>query len=229
MLLCFKFAPFRNIISRSHLKQGETTIKLYLIRHGETTWNQQRIIQGSGSDTELSESGRRQAEKLALALKDVPLTAIYSSPLKRAMDTAAAIARYHNLKITPDPGLKEVHVGEFEGMTLEKFATGFGQFVVDWQTKGESVNFNGGENLGKFKDRVWASVQNIVESNPGGEVVLVSHFFVTATIVCTALGLPITHLVHIRIQPSSKTVLEFEKGCQPRLLLLSDTCHLKEN
>jgi broad specificity phosphatase PhoE len=58
---------------------------------------------------------------------------------------------------------------------------------------------------------------------------VVSHFFVTATIVCTALGLPMTHLVRIRIQPSSQTVLEFDGGCEPRLLLLSDICHLKEN
>ena len=120
-------------------------------------------------------------------------------------------------------------MGEFEGMTLEKFASGFSQFLVDWQTKGDAVNFNGGENLGKFKERVWVSVQKIVESNKQGDVAVVSHYFVTATIVCTALGLPMNDLVRIRIQPSSQTVLEFEEDCQPRLLLLSDVCHLKEN
>ncbi|MBN1375296.1 MAG: histidine phosphatase family protein [Dehalococcoidia bacterium] len=206
-----------------------SAIKLYLIRHGETTWNQQRIIQGSGSDTDLSETGKAQAEKLGLKLQDVPLSAIYSSPLKRAMDTAGAIGRYHNLKIISDPGLMEVHVGEFEGMTLDKFASGFSQFMVDWQTRGESVSFNGGENLGEFKQRVWSSIKKIVQTNQEGCVAVVSHYFVTATIVCTALGLPITHMVRIRIQPSSQTMLEFEVGCEPRLLLLSDVCHLKEN
>jgi broad specificity phosphatase PhoE len=200
-----------------------------LIRHGETDWNQQRIIQGSGSDTELSENGRAQAGKLALALQDVRLTAIYSSPLRRALDTARAIAAYHKLEVIPDPALKEIHVGEFEGMTLDKFSKGFGQFLVDWQTQGEAVNFRGGENLGQFKSRVWAAVQKIVDANVAGEVAVVSHYFVTSTIVCTALGLPITHMVRIRIQPSSKTVLEFARGCEPRLLALSDTCHLKEN
>jgi phosphoserine phosphatase len=204
------------------------TIKLYLIRHGETVWNQQRIIQGSGSDTELSETGKAQADKLAEALRDVPLSAIYSSPLKRAMDTAGAIARGRKLKIIPEPGLMEVHVGEFEGMSLEKFAQGFSQFMVDWQTKGDAVNFKDGENLGKFKERVEAAVRKIVEDNKQGAVALVSHYFVTATAVCFALGLPITHMVRIRIQPSSQTVLEFEEGCAPRLLVLSDTCHLKE-
>jgi broad specificity phosphatase PhoE len=165
---------------------------------------------------------------LGATLAKTPLTAIYASPLKRAMETAGAIARYHNLKIMPEPGLREVHVGEFEGMSLEKFAQGFSQFMVDWQTKGDAVNFNGGENLGQFKDRVWATIQRIVQENETGSVAVVSHYFVTATIVCTALELPITHLVRIRIQPSSQTVLQFEESCAPRLLLLSDVCHLKE-
>ena len=192
-------------------------------------WNQQRIIQGSGSDTELSANGKDQAEKLAAALKEVPFTAIYSSPLKRAMDTAAPIAKGHGLEIIPEPGLMEVHVGEFEGMSLEKFAQGFSQFMVDWQTKGEALDFKGGENLGQFEQRVWSTVRRIVSDNKQGTVAVVSHYFVTATAVCSAMGLPISHLVRIRIQPSSQTVLEFDEGCAPRLLVLSDTCHLKEN
>jgi broad specificity phosphatase PhoE len=165
---------------------------------------------------------------LGLALKDTPLTAIYSSPLKRAMDTAAAVAKHHGLPIVPDKGLKEIHVGDLEGMSLEKFGQNFSQFLVDWKTQGEAMNFNGGENLGQFRDRVWAAIEKIVEKNRGGTVAVVSHYFVTATVVCTALGLPITHLVRIRIQPSSRTELEFKDGRPPRLLLLSDTCHLRE-
>lgn len=158
----------------------------------------------------------------------MPLTAIYSSPLKRAMATANAIAGAHKLNVVPESGLREIHVGEFEGMSLEKFAQGFSQFMVDWQSKGEEVNFKGGENLGNFKDRVWKTIQRIVRENSDGRVAVVSHYFVTATIVCTALGLPITHMVRIRIQPSSQTVLDFKQGCAPRLLVLSDVCHLKE-
>ncbi|MGA2367173.1 MAG: histidine phosphatase family protein [Dehalococcoidia bacterium] len=198
------------------------------MRHGETVWNKQRIIQGSGSDTELSETGKMQVEKLALAVKDVPFSAIYSSPMQRAMETAGAVAGHHGMEVRPEPDLREIHVGELEGMSLETFAKGFPQFLVDWQTKGEDINFNGGEKLGEFRDRVWSAVENIVKSNPGGTVALVSHYFVTATIVCTALGLPLTNLVRIRIQPSSRTILDFEDGCDPRLLLLSDICHLRE-
>ncbi|MGA2157696.1 MAG: histidine phosphatase family protein [Dehalococcoidia bacterium] len=219
---------FNHIINRRPWHPRRRPIKLYLIRHGETVWNKQRIIQGSGSDTELSETGKMQVAKLALAVKDVPFTAIYSSPMQRAMETAGAIAGHHGLEVHPEPDLREIHVGELEGMSMENFAKGFSQYLVDWQTKGEELNFNGGEKLGEFRDRVWSVVEKIVKSNPGATVALVSHYFVTATIVCTALGLPLTDLVRIRIQPSSRSVLEFEAGCAPRLLLLSDICHLRE-
>lgn len=187
------------------------------------------MIQGGGSDTDLSDTGRSQAEKLALALRDSGLTAIYSSPLKRAMETAGIVARYHKLEIMPDPGLKELAVGELEGVPLDKFGMNFSQFLVEWQTKGDAISFFGGENLGQFRDRVWAAVQRIIAANDGGTVAVVSHYFVTATIVCHALGLPMTHLIRIRIQPSSQSILEFTDGCPPRLLLLSDICHLRES
>jgi len=169
-----------------------------------------------------------QAEKLGLAMKDVLLTAVYSSPLKRAMDTAGALAKYHGLEVIPDADLREIHVGEMEGMSLDIFGQNFSQFLVDWQTKGDDIDFKGGENLGKFRDRVWVAIKKIVQSNPAGSVAVVSHYFVTAATVCTGLGLPLTHLVRVRIQPSSRTILEFTDGCDARLLLLSDTCHLRE-
>jgi len=161
-------------------------------------------------------------------MRGFPLTAVYASPLRRAMDTAAAVAGPHKLEVVSEPDLREIHVGEMEGMPLDTFGQNFSQFLVDWQTKGDKVDFKGGENLGQFRDRVWATVQRIVEANRDGSAAVVSHYFVTATVVCTALGMPLTHLVRVRIQPSSLTILEFNEDHPPRLLLLSDICHLKE-
>jgi broad specificity phosphatase PhoE len=144
------------------------------------------------------------------------------------MDTAAAVAAPHGLDVVSEPDLREIHVGEMEGMSLETFGRNFSQFLVDWQTKGDAVDFKGGENLGQFRDRAWAAVKRIVDVNHNGNAAVVSHYFVTATVVCTALGMPLTHLVRVRIQPSSLTILEFKEGQPPRLLLLSDICHLKE-
>jgi broad specificity phosphatase PhoE len=103
-----------------------------------------------------------QAEKLGLAMKDVPLTAVYSSPLRRAMDTAGALAKHHGLEVIPDTDLREIHVGEMEGMSLDTFGQNFSQFLVEWQTKGDAVEFKGGENLGQFRDRVWTAIKKIV-------------------------------------------------------------------
>ncbi len=162
-------------------------------------------------------------------MRDYSIKAVYSSPLRRAMDTAAALAGPHGLEVQPDPDLREIHVGDMEGMSLDTFGQNFSQFLVDWQTKGDAVDFRGGENLGQFRDRVWAAIGRIVAADPQGSAAVVSHYFVTATVVCTALGMPLTHLVRVRIQPGSLTILDFKQDHPPRLLLLSDICHLKEH
>jgi broad specificity phosphatase PhoE len=139
-----------------------------------------------------------QAEKLGLAMKDVPLTAVYSSPLRRAMDTAGALAKHHGLTVIPDAELREIHVGEMEGMSLDTFGQNFSQFLVEWQTKGDAVDFKGGENLGQFRDRVWAAIRKIVNVNRDGTVAVVSTISLPLRLFAPR-GLPITHLVRVRI------------------------------
>ena len=95
-------------------------VKVILVRHGETDWNQWRRIQGGNSDTPLNETGKAQAEAVALRLKREMIQAVYSSPLQRALDTARAIASYHPLKVEVLPALKEVDAGLLEGLTFEE-------------------------------------------------------------------------------------------------------------
>ena len=82
--------------------------KIILARHTETDWNQMRRIQGGGSNVPLNEKGLNQAELLAQRLKGEEIQAIYSSPLKRTLDTANIIAGYHNLEVKPEPAFKEI-------------------------------------------------------------------------------------------------------------------------
>ena len=86
---------------------------LYCIRHGESSYNAEGRIQGQ-SDVPLSELGRRQSEAVAAALAEVPIEAVYASPLRRAMQTARPVAERLNLEIQTDPRLMEVHAGEFQ-------------------------------------------------------------------------------------------------------------------
>lgn len=184
-----------------------------------------RRIQGGSSDTAMSQTGKQQAKNLALALKGEKLSAIYSSPLQRALDTARAIARHHRLKVQVEPELRELEVGELEGVLAESLGTDFSHFLLHWQRGDGSEKLPGGESLADLQQRAWSAVQRIAARHDG-TVVLVSHYFVILTIICAALGLPPSGIRHLRVAVGSMSTLDFKDG---RIVLtsLGDTCHLE--
>jgi len=164
---------------------------------------------------------------LGQSLRSVKLSAIYSSPLKRALVTAESIAWHHGLQVKVEPALREMEVGELEGLSLVELGKNFSKFLVEWRDGEGAGKLPGGESLVDLSNRVWPAVQYMLSNNKQGEIAVVSHYFVTVTIICKALGLPLGHIQRIRVQPSSKTVLDFS-GNRPVLVSLGDTCHLKE-
>jgi broad specificity phosphatase PhoE len=202
-------------------------IKLILVRHGETAWNRERRIQGGSSDVELNELGREQVERLALALKETKIDAIYSSPLKRALDTAIAIASHHQLAVQVEPDLREMEVGELEGVSIADLGAGISQFLLQWRQGQGLEKLPGGESVVDLADRMWATVQSINEKHQQETVVVVSHFFAVVATICKALGWPLTRLERIRVQTGSISIIEFGDG-HSRLVSLGDTCHLRE-
>lgn len=102
-------------------------MEIYLIRHGETDWNAQGRLQGR-EDIPLNSDGRNQAIACGVALSEAGFTAIYSSPLKRALETAQEIALYHPCKVITDPALTERDFGKLSGMTREQRET--------WEARG---------------------------------------------------------------------------------------------
>src|SRR3990172_8873638 len=100
------------------------SLRLLLLRHGETAWNRERRYQG-WTDTPLSAEGLLQAEAAARELKEHAFAAVYASPLRRARDTAAAIAAPHRLEVETDPAFKDLGFGQWEGLTLDEARAGF--------------------------------------------------------------------------------------------------------
>jgi broad specificity phosphatase PhoE len=174
----------------------------------------------------LSEVGKDQAARLGLALRGLNIDAIYSSPLKRALDTAQAIASYHGLKVQVEPDLREMEVGELEGISIAELGTSFSQFLLRWRQGLGTVKLPGGESVEELADRVWAIIQVIIDSHDHGNVVVVSHFFTAVATICKALGWPLITIERIRVQTGSISIIDFADG-QSRLVSLSDTCHLK--
>ncbi len=199
-------------------------VKVILVRHGETDWNAVRRIQGGSSDTPLNETGKKQAASLALRLRSEKLRAIYSSPLQRARNTAQAIARYHQLEVKIEPSLKEIEVGELEGVTVTEIGKRLDQLLTA-KSQGEALpRMPGGESLTEVQQRAWDTIQHLVGQHPDGVLVVVSHYFVILAIVCATLNLPLSQIGRLRLGAGSISTITFDQSVT-RLILFNDSCH----
>ena len=209
-------------------------MRLILVRHGETHWNQQRRVQGGDMDIELNETGIAQAGRVASYLAGEPVTAVLSSPLQRARMTAEAIAGHHGLPVEVDTRLLELRVGTLDGLSISSLNTTFSQFLAQrWRSRaaGEAPD---GETFVQLQDRTWEVVEELLRRHwPAGTntgdivqptVVLVSHFFVTLAIIFRALDLPADCFPKFRVDLAGVSVLEFG-GSITRLVGFNDTSY----
>ena len=162
-----------------------------------------------------------------MALKDIEIDAIYSSPLKRALDTAQAIASHHQLTVQVEPDFREMEVGELEGVSITELGTSFSHFILQWRKGGLLAKLPGGESIIDLGERVWSTIEHIIEEHKQETVVVVGHFFVCVVAICKALGWPLNRLERIRVQTGSISIIELGDR-HPYLVSLGDTCHLKE-
>ncbi len=198
-------------------------MRLILVRHGETVWNAQFRVQGGKVDTALSEKGQRQIARLAEVLRDEPIDLILSSPLSRAVITAETIGRHHEAPILTDAGLKEVNVGELDGLSTVNMPQTFTELLLDWW-KGGCERLPGGESFEELQARTWGVVEPYVREREPKNVLVVSHYFTTLSIIFKALEFPMNMLVKFRMDPGCISMLEFGK-LGPRLSRFNDTSY----
>lgn len=148
--------------------------RLFVIRHGETAWNLETRIQGH-IDIPLNDKGRWQAERLALALQDEGIEAIYSSDLLRAQHTAQAIAQATGLPLTLDTALRERHFGRLEGKTQEEVAVLWPEEALRWRQRDPAYGPEGGETLQDFYARCVDAITRLASQHPGQAIALVAH------------------------------------------------------
>jgi broad specificity phosphatase PhoE len=205
-------------------------LKLILVRHGETYWNHERLVQGGDSDIELNDTGLEQARKLAAFLENEPVAAVLSSPLRRAVVTAEVIANHHQLPVEIDQGLRELKVGELEGMSVSDLSTTFSQFLMQWWQDGCTMKLPNGESLVELQQRAWRAVDRLLERhiiNPEhneGTAVLVSHYFVTLAIILKALNLPLDYFTKFKVDLGGVSILEI-RDYGARLVTFNDTSY----
>lgn len=134
-------------------------MRLILVRHGETERNRQGLALGR-ADVPLNDRGRWQAQRLAVALGDEPIAAVYSSPLQRALDTAVAIAAPHGLTVETEPALIEMDIGEAEGLSFAEVRARYPGLLERWaSSEGADQPMPGGERLIEVQERAWQAVE----------------------------------------------------------------------
>lgn len=148
--------------------------QLYFIRHGETDWNATGKYQG-WSDVPLSEQGRKQAECLGKRFESVPLDVIYSSPLKRAYDTAKAVADKKAMTIIPDEHFKEINFGDWEGLTAHQLKELYGEKFQYFLDHPEDAEFPGEGSFSLVMERIKIGLDTVLEENQGKNIMIVSH------------------------------------------------------
>ena len=187
--------------------------RLILVRHGETQWNKENVFRGL-SDVPLNEHGVRQAEALGRFFEGVDFAAIYTSRLKRALDTARAIARAQKSEriIRNDEGLLDIHRGQWEGLRHEEAKAKFPELYEKWFSSPENVTFPGGENLGTVGMRAMRSIDRISREYSGKTVILVTHHVVLRVILCGLLDVGVSHFRRFEAFPASVSEVEQQYG-----------------
>ena len=185
---------------------------IYLIRHGESIGNANRIYLGH-TDLDLSERGFLQAEETAKALSDVPFTAVYTSDLLRARHTAEPHAKMRGIEVVPTKDLREMSVGKWEGCKVDDLVLDE-RFIKGWRENFGLFTFPGGENVGAAADRIFNKITEIAKNHDGETVAVVFHAAALRAFWCKVLGAPKEEWATTISFPTnaSYSIVEYENG-----------------
>ena len=198
--------------------------RLILVHHGETGWSAERRWQGI-TDVPLSAYGREQAQALACRLAGEEIGSVYSSDLARAWETATLVAAPHSTRPRPEPRLREVAFGRWEGLTEAQVRQRYPEEYARWQTDPMSTAPDGGETLAQVATRMGCLHDDLVARHRGETVLLVAHGMALRVLVCVTLGLD--PCVRLRFRMDVASVSEIALSPEgAALTLFNDRHHL---
>lgn len=195
----------------------------YCVRHGETEFNAAGRIQGQG-DSLLSELGRRQCAAVARALRPARLEIVYSSPLRRAIDSAQCIAEELGLEVRVDARLMEIHAGVFQGLTWPEIERLHPEAARSWKSRDPEFRIPDGESRAEVQKRGRAVFAELREA-PYKRVLVVAHGGLLSAAFRGLLEIP-PRLHPFTLDNGSISRLAWDDDV--KLLSLNETCHLAE-
>ena len=183
-------------------------MKVALVRHGETEWNKLGKFLG-WHDIGLNPRGLAQAKETALAVADWGHTVVYSSPLARTMQAAREISKLDGVPIVSVEGLKELDLGDVEGVTGQEMRSLWPGVYTAWRENPAKVVMPNGESLAQLQERAWAAWLELEAAHSESDsLVVVSHNFAIRTLVAKLLGMPLSNFHRMVLALSSICIIE---------------------
>ena len=198
--------------------------QILLIRHGINDMVGQKRLAGWTPGVHLNDEGRAQADALAERLRDVPIDAIYCSPLERTQETAEPLARLKDLAVQVREGLGEVRYGDWTGKLIEELSKDELWRVVQMYPSG--MRFPGGDSMREMQTRMVTEIELIAADHPRQIVALVSHADLIKAALAHYLGVHFDLFQRISVEPASVSVLHLTRF-GPRVVRINDDGPLK--
>jgi len=210
--------------TKSAKPHAETTLRIYLARHGQTDWNVARRLQGH-TDIELNATGRQQAGLLGTRIRQIPLDHVYSSTLKRSRETAEIV--HGGVPLTSLPDLREQNLGKFEGQIVDD---AHADVLAEFQrrTALPDDDLDGGDSENMFVARVRRALDTIRSQSPSGSILIVGHSGTNKAILRVLLDLSAEDATKIQQANDELYLVELPKTGTPRLWKWIDSAHLNE-
>lgn len=203
------------------------SLKIYLLRHGETEYSQRGAFCGN-LDVELTPQGVQMAEHFAAAYRTIPWTAIYTSPMKRALATARPLCDAVGLPLQVRDGLREIAYGEWEDREQDEVRQHYPEEYLRWQTDPAWNPPTGGETAMQIASRALPVINEIESTYSTGNVLVVSHKATIRIILCGLLGIDIgRYRDRINTPAASVSIVKFAVY-GPMLEVLSDRSYMPE-
>ncbi|HEX6798022.1 MAG TPA: histidine phosphatase family protein [Ktedonobacterales bacterium] len=204
----------------------QPAVRLVLARHGEALGNRELRYLGR-TDAPLTPRGEAQARLLATALSGIPAAAIYSSPLRRAHDTAEAIGAELGLGVATDRALREQDFGAWENLTRAEVLARDRTRLAAWEGGADTAPEDG-EAPYALRERVVACANTLAARHPGATIVLASHVGPIKALICAALGLPPSGAFRMWLDPASYSVVDWRPDGAGILRAFNATAHLSD-
>lgn len=196
------------------------TTLILLIRHGRTPTTG-TVLPGRAPGLHLSEAGREEAERVAERLAVLPLSAVYSSPLERALETAGPTTARTSVPLVQDAGLLEGDFGEWTGARLADLSG-----RPEWQAvqrRPSAFRFPGGESFTEIRDRMAATLARLRDAHVGGTVACFSHADPIRVALAEAMGTPLDHFQRLSVGTCSVSAVSYQQGRDPVVLTVNST------